>query len=237
MNYLSCSTATSTRTANDKDGLRNVIRRDPHLTKVAKKIAYLLIDRYNSRTGFYSKKGKNFFPSNDYFQHWLDLGEKQVERGREELACSEWLIVGADGRLDLNWERAASILATIEKTWKERRKLVDRKRLTRNDVERFKATIDDAYAKWHRVRPTVKKSSGNPPAPIGDDETHQPGGELHDVAAKEPEPDLEIEDDDQGTLPNELQEGVPPAPSTYPNSELPKPPVVSQPVSVSLNQE
>src|SRR5262249_8069692 len=77
----------------------------------------------------------------------------------------------------------------------------------------------------------------NPSAPIGDDETHQPGGELHDVAAKEPEPDLEIEDDDQGTLPNELQEGVPPAPSTYPNSELPKPPVVSQPVSVSLNQE
>jgi len=43
--------------------------------------------------------------------------------------------------------------------------------------------------------------------------------------------------DDQGILPNELQEGVPPAPSNHPNSELPKPPVVSQPISVSLNKE
>jgi hypothetical protein len=30
---------------------------------------------------------------------------------------------------------------------------------------------------------------------------------------------------------------VPPPPSTYPDPELPKPPVVSQPVSVSLNKE
>ena len=76
----------------------------------------------------------------------------------------------------------------------------------------------------------------NPPSEI-EDEEHQPGGELHTVAPKEdPEPDLEVEDD-QGTLPNELQEGVPPAPSNYPNPELPKPPVVSQPVSISLNKE
>jgi hypothetical protein len=78
--------------------------------------------------------------------------------------------------------------------------------------------------------------ASTPPAKIGDD-THQPGGELHSVApSKDPEADLEVEDD-QSTLPNELQEGVPPAPSTYPDPELPKPPVVSQPVSVSLNQE
>jgi hypothetical protein len=77
----------------------------------------------------------------------------------------------------------------------------------------------------------------NPPSKIGDD-THQPGGELHSVSPKEePEdPDLEVEDD-QSTLPNELQKGVAPAPSTYPNFELPKPPVVSQPVSISLNKE
>jgi len=75
-----------------------------------------------------------------------------------------------------------------------------------------------------------------PPEKIGDD-THQPGGELHAVGpSKEPEPDLEVEDD-QGTLPNELQEGVPPAPSTYPDPELPKPPVVQQPIAVSLSQE
>jgi hypothetical protein len=76
----------------------------------------------------------------------------------------------------------------------------------------------------------------NPPSEIGD-ETHQSGGELHTIAPKkDPDPDLEVEDD-QGTLPNELQEGVPPAPSTYPNPELPHPPVVSQPVSISLNKE
>jgi len=76
----------------------------------------------------------------------------------------------------------------------------------------------------------------NPPAEIGDD-THQPGGELHSVAAKE-DPDLEVEDDDdQGDLPEELSKNVSPAPSTYPNFELPKPSVVSQPVSISLNKE
>ena len=76
----------------------------------------------------------------------------------------------------------------------------------------------------------------NPPAEIGDD-THQPGGELHSVAAKE-DPDLEVEDDDdQGDLPEELTKNVAPAPSTYPNFELPKPSVVSQPVSISLNKE
>ena len=83
--------------------------------------------------------------------------------------------------------------------------------------------------------------SRTPPENIGD-ETHQPGGELHSVAPKDeppselPEPPLEVESD-QGTLPNELLEGVPPPPSTYPDPELPKPPVVSQPVSVSLNKE
>jgi len=76
----------------------------------------------------------------------------------------------------------------------------------------------------------------NPPAEIGDD-THQPGGELHSVAAKE-DPDLEVEDDDdQGDLPEELTKNVAPAPSNYPSFELPKPSVVSQPVSISLNKE
>ena len=58
-----------------------------------------------------------------------------------------------------------------------------------------------------------------------------------DIAEKQAaSPPAKIEDD-QSTLPNELQEGVPPAPGTYSNLELPKPPVVSQPISVSLNQE
>jgi hypothetical protein len=82
----------------------------------------------------------------------------------------------------------------------------------------------------------------NPPSDIVDvdAETHHPGGELHSVSPKEePEdPDLEVEgDDDQGDLPEELSKGVAPAPSTYPSFELPKPPVVSQPVSISLNKE
>jgi hypothetical protein len=66
----------------------------------------------------------------------------------------------------------------------------------------------------------------NPPAKIGDDT----------ASSKEPEPSLEVEDD-QSTLPNELQKGVAPAPSTYPTLELPQPPVVAQPIAISLNQE
>jgi hypothetical protein len=43
---------------------------------------------------------------------------------------------------------------------------------------------------------------GDPPDPsvIRDAETHQPGGELHAIAAKEPDPDLEIEGDAVGAL-------------------------------------
>jgi hypothetical protein len=78
------------------------------------------------------------------------------------------------------------------------------------------------------------------PKKIGDD-TPTPDGHLHSVAAKgEPseDPDFEVEDtDNEGDLPKELQKDTPPAPSTYPSFELPKPPVVSQPVSISLNEE
>jgi hypothetical protein len=73
-----------------------------------------------------------------------------------------------------------------------------------------------------------------PPEKIGD-ETHQPSGDLHAIAPKE-EPSA-VGEDNEGDLPKELLEGVPPAPSTYSDPELPKPPVVSQPISVSLNQE
>jgi hypothetical protein len=65
--------------------------------------------------------------------------------------------------------------------------------------------------------------------------TPSAGGELHPLPGKEEAAPLRSED--QGNLPEELQKGVPPAPGTYPNSELPKPPVVSQPVSISLNEE
>jgi hypothetical protein len=79
--------------------------------------------------------------------------------------------------------------------------------------------------------------AGAPPAKIESDDTPAPSGELHAVAPEE-EPLADPKDrDDQCTLPNELQEGVPPAPSTYPNPELPEPPVVSQPIAVSLNEE
>jgi hypothetical protein len=93
-----------------------------------------------------------------------------------------------------------------------------------------------------------------PPSEVGDD-THQPGGELHSIAAKEeeqlPEPPLETEPDaggvplsygnvptsyikgapkDQaGDLPEELEQGLPEPPPE------PKGSVYPQPVSVSLN--
>ena len=70
-----------------------------------------------------------------------------------------------------------------------------------------------------------------------------PGAELHSLPAKEeatplskdPEPSLEV--GDQGNLPNELLEGVPPAPATHPIDPDPdKGSVVPQPISVSLNE-
>jgi len=78
-----------------------------------------------------------------------------------------------------------------------------------------------------------------PPEKISEDETHHPGGELHSIDPKEdPEFAEPPEDrDDQGDLPEELTKNVAPAPSNYPNLGLPKPPVVSQPVSISLNEE
>ena len=77
-----------------------------------------------------------------------------------------------------------------------------------------------------------------PPSRATADDTPLPDGHLHAVTAKDPEDpeDPEIEDD-QGDLPAELTKGVAPAPSSYPSFELPKPPVVSQPVSISLNKE
>jgi hypothetical protein len=99
-----------------------------------------------------------------------------------------------------------------------------------------------------------------PPSEVGDD-THQPGGELHSIAAKEeeqlPEPPLETESDkvplsygnvpmsyvrggprdaaaskDQaGDLPEELEQGLPEPPPQ------PKGSVYPQPVSISLNKE
>ena len=94
-----------------------------------------------------------------------------------------------------------------------------------------------------------------PPAEVGDD-THQPGGELHSIAAKEeeqlPEPPLETESDaggvplsygnvptsyikgaakDQaGDLPEELEQGLPEPPPG------PRGSVYPQPVSISLNE-
>ena len=93
-----------------------------------------------------------------------------------------------------------------------------------------------------------------PPSKVGDD-THQPGGELHSIAAKEeeqlPEPPLETESnaggvplsygnvtyikgapkDQAGNLPEELEQGLPePVPE-------PKGSVYPQPIAISLNEE
>jgi hypothetical protein len=98
-----------------------------------------------------------------------------------------------------------------------------------------------------------------PPAEIGD-ETHEPGGELHSIAAKEeeppselPEPPLETEidaggvplsygnvplsyvrggpKDQAGDLPEELEQGLPDPPPE------PRGSVYPQPTAISLNKE
>jgi hypothetical protein len=76
-----------------------------------------------------------------------------------------------------------------------------------------------------------------PPSSIadGDEDTHQPSGDLHTLAPKE-EPELEEhdrgeleEDDNVGDLPKELAEPPTPVP-------VPKGSVQPQPISVSLNE-
>lgn len=73
--------------------------------------------------------------------------------------------------------------------------------------------------------PDLDRPQDLPPAPIGEDETHQPGGELHAIAPKEAPPD-----DNVGDLPKELAE--PPEPVPEPRGS-----VFPQPTSISLNKE
>src|SRR6516165_11749113 len=99
--------------------------------------------------------------------------------------------------------------------------------------------------------PDFDGSQDLPAAPIGEDETHQPGGELHSLPPKDeelPEPPLEVEDaggvplsygnvptsyvrggpkDQAGDLPEELEQGLPEPPPE------PRGGVVPQPISVS----
>jgi hypothetical protein len=107
--------------------------------------------------------------------------------------------------------------------------------------------------------PDLDRPQDLPPSKIGNDETHQPGGELHSVAAKTeeeeepselPEPPVEVEDaggvalsygnvpmsyvkgapkDAAGDLPKELEDPPDPVPE-------PRGGVYPQPVAVSLNQ-
>jgi hypothetical protein len=117
--------------------------------------------------------------------------------------------------------------------------------VARQEAERRRALeedpLEDPPLPLSRQEPPdiAEYQARNPPSDIVDvdAETHHPGGELHSIAPKE-DPDLEVEeDDDQGDLPKELDKNVAPAPSTYPSFDLPKPPVVAQPVAISLNEE
>jgi hypothetical protein len=148
--------------------MQSVVERDPNLPKVGKDMLGHVINRYNVRTGFYDVDGKGweqcFFPSNDYFQHWLGISEKHAERWRKAMVESGWLITDADGRLDLNWARAASILEVIEETWKERKNLVKRGRLTREDVKRFETAIKNAYEEYFEEEQTKAEE----PVPVAE---------------------------------------------------------------------
>ena len=67
-----------------------------------------------------------------------------------------------------------------------------------------------------------------PPSEIGDD-THQPGGELHAIAAKEEPSAGDPLDDNVGDLPKELEEPPDPVPE-------PRGSVYPQPTAISLNE-
>jgi hypothetical protein len=75
----------------------------------------------------------------------------------------------------------------------------------------------------------AEKQAASPPAKIGDD-THQPGGELHAIAAKEEPSGGDPLDDNVGDLPKELEESPDPVPE-------PRGSVYPQPTAISLNKE
>src|SRR5262249_58874046 len=76
----------------------------------------------------------------------------------------------------------------------------------------------------------------DPPPDPADPHAFITGGKLHPRRGKEEAAPLRAED--QGTLPNELLEGVPPGPATHPIDPDPdKGTVYPQPISVSLNKD
>ena len=68
---------------------------------------------------------------------------------------------------------------------------------------------------------TIPKGAPDPDAPDDDAPGHVPGGELHDLPAKDPEQLGQTATADQGNLPEELLEGAPPETGNYPTLEAP----------------
>jgi BMFP domain-containing protein YqiC len=93
------------------------------------------------------------------------------------------------------------------------------------------ATQRDFKAEPLELPPDIaEKQTLAPPAEI-EDETPAPSGELHAVGPSKPsEPDLEVEDDQAGDLPQEFEEPPDPVPE-------PKGRVYPQPTAISLNKE
>src|SRR5262249_53514101 len=104
-----------------------------------------------------------------------------------------------------------------------------------NEAEDKRRSDEQAQRKFEEEPLTLppdiaEYQASTPPAEIGDEE-HQPGCDLHTIGpSQDPEPDLEVEDDNIGDLPKELEEPPDPVPE-------PKGSVVHQPVSNSLNKE
>ena len=86
-----------------------------------------------------------------------------------------------------------------------------------------KRKADEAAAREFDEEP-LDLPPGDPPEQLEDAHTaiHTPGGELHDLPPVDEPLEIKEEDDDQ---------------HEFPDPELPKPPVLEQPISVSLNKE
>src|SRR5262249_2336011 len=86
------------------------------------------------------------------------------------------------------------------------------------DAERHRQDAIERQRKLDEEPITLPPDIGETPGTTATaDDTHVPGGELHDVPPKE-EPEVK----DQ---------------AEFPDPELPKPPVVEQPTAISLNEE
>jgi hypothetical protein len=136
-----------------KDFLRYAIDRDPRLWPATKRLLIRAVSHYNVKTGFRrtNANGSTYscFPTNKYFEFWLDLTSVSVKRCLDEAHESGWLVKDKDGIEQFDIDRLVTVYTLLrekEKTWKE---LSRKPRKTDMDLARIaedRKAIEAVYA-------------------------------------------------------------------------------------------